>query len=90
MYKKLNGNTIIIKKLLIASSKLFLPIAVTSNAVAVITIPHISLCELAGSSFPLSLSIPKTKTAESIELIIEINTKKMATKKVTSKKRKML
>ena len=45
-------------------------------------IPQKSLCFFDGSSFPLSLNIPKTKMAESTELIIETKTNTAAKKTV--------
>lgn len=70
--------------MLIPLSNSSAPRAVSPTAVEVIMIPQPSLWVLEGFSLPLSLNIPNTKMAESIELIIEIATKIPAIKKVIS------
>ena len=74
MQKKLNGNAIIINRLLTELSRSLVPTAVRPKEVDVIIIPQISLCTFDGFSLPPSENIPNTKMAESTELMIAIST----------------
>lgn len=72
---RLNGNAIIISRLLTAFSKLSVPTEASPNAVAVIIMPQITLWIFEGFSIPLSEKILTTNMAESTELIMAVNIK---------------